>query len=250
MSKTEQKKSANKFSPQSLPEHIAIIMDGNGRWAQKQGFKRVFGHETGVNTVRTITEECAELGVKQLTVYAFSTENWKRSKLEVSFLMRLLKKFLKKELKTFLNNNISLRYIGRTWMMPKDVQRVLEDTVEKTSHCDGLKLCLALSYGSRAEIVDAVKEIVAQGIDGKITPDDVTEEMISEHLYMKDMQDPDLIIRTAGEMRLSNFLLWQASYSEFYSTEVSWPEFTIEELHKAITEYGKRDRKYGGVKEK
>jgi undecaprenyl diphosphate synthase len=232
-----------------LPQHIAIIMDGNGRWAKEQGWSRIRGHQAGAKTVRIIVEECARLGIKQLTLYAFSRENWRRPKLEVALLMRLLKQYLLKERATMIKNNIRFTAIGRLGELAKPVQEALAETMEITQKNTGLTLCLALNYGGRAEIVDAARRILDDYKNGTklFNLEEITEEFFSRYLYDPAMQDPDLLIRTAGEMRLSNFLLWQASYTEFWTTQTLWPDFREKDLDEAIKSYGTRVRKYGGL---
>jgi len=232
---------------QNLPEHIAIIMDGNGRWAKQKGFSRIRGHNAGANTVREIAEEAARLGIKQLTLYAFSTENKKRPALEINFLMRLLKSYLVKERERLMKNNIRFTAIGRLNELPSLVQKELTKTMEMTAGNKGTILCLALNYGGRAEILDAVKKIAADVKNNSLSPDKINEETIKKHLYQPEMKDPDLLIRTANEMRISNFLLWQISYTELWITPVLWPDFTKEHLQQAINDYGKRERRFGGI---
>jgi len=229
-----------------LPRRLAIIMDGNGRWAQGRGLIRTAGHEAGATTIRTITTECAKLGLEQLTLYAFSYENWRRPKTEIAFLMRLLKKFLIQERPTLEENNVRLTAIGRLDELPAAARRELDKSIELSSGNTGLNLCLALSYGGRLEIVDAARELARRVAAGEIAPEDIDEEAISAGLYQPG-PDPDLLIRTAGEMRVSNFLLWQISYTELYVTQACWPDFGIEELHTALHAYATRTRKYGGL---
>lgn len=230
-----------------LPQHIAIIMDGNGRWAKERGLTRNRGHREGVNSVREITRECAGLGIKQLTLYAFSAENWKRPKTEVNFLMRMLARFLVRERKEIMDNNIRLAAIGRLHELPKGVQKELRETIEMSKDNKGMTLCLALNYGGRTEIADAAARIAVDVKNGGIKPADITEEMFDGYLYTSGMPEPDLLIRTSGEMRISNFLLWQMSYTEFYVTKVCWPDFRKRELMKAIRDYCKRRRRFGGI---
>ncbi len=230
-----------------LPRHIAIIMDGNGRWAKERGLTRNRGHREGVNSVREITRECAKLGIKQLTLYAFSVENWKRPKTEVNFLMRMLARFLVRERKEIMDNDIRLAAIGRLHELPKGVQKELRKTIKMSKDNKGMTLCLALNYGGRTEIADAAARIAADVKSGGIKPADITEEMFDGYLYTSGMPEPDLLIRTSGEMRISNFLLWQMSYAEFYVTKVCWPDFRKRELMKAIRDYCKRRRRFGGI---
>lgn len=229
-----------------LPRHLAIIMDGNGRWAQRRGMIRTAGHESGADTIRTITTECAKLGLEQLTLYAFSNENWKRPRTEISFLMRLLRKFLVNERPTLMDNDVRLTAIGRLDDLPAPARRELDRTMELTADNGGLNLCLALSYGGRAELTDAVRELGRRVAAGELSPEDITEDTISAALYQPG-RDPDLLVRTAGEMRVSNFLLWQISYAEIHVTSACWPEFGVEQLHAALREYTTRTRKYGGL---
>ena len=234
---------------QNLPKHVAIIMDGNGRWAQRRTFNRVRGHEAGAESVRDIVTASRELGISWLTLYAFSEENWQRPKYEVQALMALLKRFLKKEMDEMLNNGIRFQSIGRLAKLPEDVQRAVSETAEKTSGNRGMVLTLALSYGGKQEILDAVREIGERIESGDLTSADITEEVISKSLYTVDMPDPDLLIRTSGECRISNFLLWQIAYSEIYITPTLWPEFRKQEFLKAIEEYQKRERRFGATGE-
>ncbi len=230
-----------------IPRHIAIIMDGNGRWAVERGLMRNRGHRQGVKTVREITRECSKLGVKWLTLYAFSTENRQRPKLEVNFLMRLLQRFLVVEREEMMANNIRFRAVGRISELPPAVRKEIARTTEMTAAHDGLTLCLALNYGGRQEIADAVRKLAARIADGEADPGAIDEETLASYLYDPEMPDPDLVIRTSGEMRVSNFLLWQISYSEFFITPVLWPDFGPKDLHEAIREYSRRERRFGGV---
>ncbi|WP_101772961.1 isoprenyl transferase [Peptostreptococcus faecalis] len=231
-----------------IPSHIAIIMDGNGRWAKSRFMPRTFGHKAGVETIRKVVKEASRLGIKYITLYAFSTENWKRPKEEVNTLMGLLVSYLKKELQELDENNVRIRTIGDIDGLPKVCIDELDESKEKTKNNDGLVLSLALNYGGRADIVDAVKNISNQVKDGNIEVEDIDEILISKTLSTKDIVDPDLVIRTSGEQRLSNFLLWEVAYSEFYYTDVHWPDFDEKELQKAIFDYQQRDRRFGGVK--
>lgn len=230
-----------------IPEHIAIIMHGNGRWAQSRGNIRSFGHKAGVDSVRDITEACAQIGVKYLTLYAFSTENWGRPKMEVNALMRLLARSLRKEAANMDENNIKLETIGQIDRFPKKCQHELQEAIELTQDNDRLHLCLALSYSGRWDITEAVKKLAHRVQEGDIKPDDIDDEMISAHLSTADIPDPELIIRTSGEYRLSNFLLWQLAYSELYITETYWPDFRRDELYKAIQSFQERDRRFGKI---
>jgi undecaprenyl diphosphate synthase len=228
-----------------LPHHIAVIMDGNGRWAQKRRLPRIAGHRAGIRAVRQAVEACARLGVPYLTLYAFSIENWKRPHSEIRLLMNLLREYLKKEIGELNRQNIRLGVIGRTRELPTSVQGDLQTALEKTGQNTGLRLTLALNYGARAEVVDAVRELVASTErNGDVTIDETT---LSDHLYTRGLPDPDLFIRTSGELRLSNFLLWQAAYSEIWVTDTLWPDFTQQDLFQAIIDYQKRERRYGGL---
>ncbi len=230
-----------------LPSHIAIIMDGNGRWAKKRFLNRIKGHEKGADTVRTIVRACREIGISILTLYAFSTENWQRPKAEVAALMTLLKKFLESEQKELLDNNIRFNTIGQIERLPEDVQRAVHETMTLTKNNSGMVLNLALSYGGRSEIVNMVREIAKKTKDGKIDPDAITSELVSEHLYTAGMPDPDLLIRTSGEMRISNFLLWQIAYSEIFVTNTLWPDFCKDEFIQILKDYQCRERRFGKV---
>ncbi|MCR4288753.1 MAG: isoprenyl transferase [Candidatus Scalindua sp.] len=230
-----------------LPNHIAIIMDGNGRWARRRGFMRVRGHEEGVNSVREIATECAKKHIGQLTLYAFSNENWKRSKTEVNFLMRMLKKFLITERKTIKDNDIILKTIGRTEALPDNVKKELSISMEESKNNKGMILCLALNYGGRTEIIDAAKKLAAEVKKGTRKLNDIDEDVFKEYMYTSGMSDPDLLIRTGGEMRISNFLLWEVSYAELWFTSVYWPEFKKKHLEEALSDYAKRERRFGGL---
>lgn len=229
------------------PRHIAIIMDGNGRWASERGKTRTAGHKAGAANVREVTTECARLGVGQLTLYAFSIENWSRPKTEVAALMRLLPRYLIDERPTMMKNQIRFRAVGRLDQLPKAALREARETEEMTADNVGMTLCLALSYGGRAEITDAVRAIAEEATTGDINPARISERTVTDHLYTAGMPDVDLMVRTAGEMRISNFLLWQSWYAELYFADVCWPDFSTDELHKAIREYGRRERKFGKV---
>ncbi len=235
------------LDPAKLPSHVAIIMDGNGRWAKKRLFNRIKGHEKGSETVRTIVRACREIGISYLTLYAFSTENWQRPRSEVAALMTLLKKFLKSEQKEMLDNNIRLYAIGQIERLPEDVRQVLYKAMTLTKKNNGMLLVLALSYGGRAEIVRMVKEIAIKTKDGSIDPDSIAPEIISKHLYTSEIPDPDLLIRTSGEMRISNFLLWQIAYTEIYVTDTLWPDFGKNELVRILQDYQQRERRFGKV---
>jgi len=228
-----------------LPQHIAMIMDGNGRWAQRRRLPRIAGHRAGIRAVRQAVEACARLGVPYLTLYAFSVENWKRPRTEIKLLMNLLREYLKKEIGELNKQNIRLGVIGRIQALPEPVQRDLQNALEKTQCNTGLRLTLALNYGARAELVDAVRDLIAKvKHDGAVTIDEGT---LSDHLYTRELPDPDLLIRTSGELRLSNFLLWQAAYAEIWVTDTLWPDFTQRDLFQAIIDYQKRERRYGGL---
>jgi undecaprenyl diphosphate synthase len=233
----------------SIPNHIAIIMDGNGRWAKLKGQPRVFGHKNGVESVRQIIEGCAEIGVPYLTLYAFSTENWNRPKLEVKTLMSLLVSSLKKELKTLQKNNIKLLNIGNLNDLPKSAQKELLEVIEKTQNNTTLTLTLALSYGSRNEIVNVIKNISKKVVNNELAIEEINENIINNHLYTFSLPDVDFMIRTSGEKRISNFLLWQIAYAELYFTDTLWPDFRKEHLFNAILEYQKRERRFGKTSE-
>ncbi|MEQ9065865.1 MAG: isoprenyl transferase [Gimesia chilikensis] len=231
-----------------LPRHIAIIMDGNGRWASRRGFPRIEGHRQGVNSVRTVVEESTRLGIEQLTLYCLSSENWKRPALELNLLMQLLKKFVIGEREEIMRQNIHFSTIGRRSDLPKDVLAEVDKTIDESRNNTGMQLCLALNYGSRSEIVDAVKSIVSEVEQGGLKAEDIDEDVISSHLYTAGMPDPDLVIRTAGEMRVSNFLLWQISYAELWVTETYWPDFSVNDFWQALRDFAARDRRFGGLK--
>jgi undecaprenyl diphosphate synthase len=241
--------SLKKFNPEELPQHIAIIMDGNGRWAQKQGKTRLLGHEAGAKAVRKTVEAAAKLGIKHLTLYAFSTENWKRPKSEVSTLMWLLVRNLRRELRRMTENNIRLSAIGSLDKLPKKVREELLEVIEKTQSNTGTNLTLALSYGAREEIKQAIVDISKKVKNSIINVENIDETIINEHLYTQHLPDVDLLIRTSGEVRISNFLLWQIAYAELYFTDVMWPEFDEYELHQAINSYLKRERRFGKTSE-
>jgi len=232
-----------------IPKHIAIIMDGNGRWAKEKGLPRFKGHLEGVNRVDEIVEEASDLGVKVLTLFAFSTENWNRPQDEVSMLMKTLCSVLERKLDQMTKENLRLMSIGHREGVPPDVLRVLDNCAQKTQQNTGMILNLAFNYGARAEILTAVRKISDQVKTGAIEPDDINEQFFSEQLFTKELPDPDLLIRTSGEQRISNFLLWQLSYAELYFTDVFWPDFTIDRLHEAIQEYQNRERRYGKTTE-
>lgn len=233
----------------SIPGHIAVIMDGNGRWARKQGLRRVFGHQNGAESVREVTRECARLGVKRLTLYAFSADNWRRPEREVSFLMRLLRRYLVDERSEIMGNNIRFTAIGRLQLLPDDVRRELDSTIAMSSANSGMVLCLALSYGARQELVDAIRSLANDVKNGRLDPAAIDEGAISRRLYAPEAADPDLLIRTGGDVRISNFLLWQISYTELWVTPVMWPEFKRAHLHEAILDYSRRDRRFGQIRD-
>lgn len=230
-----------------IPQHIAIIMDGNGRWARQRGLPRVEGHRAGAESVRAVVRACGELGVRYLTLYAFSMENWRRPRAEVNALMRLLEFYLQQEIPELDRNNVRLRAIGRLDELPLAAQRQLEKSIAALNDNTGLTLVLALSYGGRAELVDAMREIARKVKTGALEVADINEDTIAQHLYTRDMPDPDLLIRTSGEMRVSNFLLWQISYAEIYVTETLWPDFRKPQLLEAIADYSKRQRRFGRI---
>jgi undecaprenyl diphosphate synthase len=235
------------IAPERLPRHVAIIMDGNGRWARQRGLPRFAGHRAGAKTVRLVVEECARLGLQQLTLYSFSTENWNRPAEEVSMLMDLYVDYMRSQRELLIDNNIQFVQIGRRDGLPPKVLEELENTLEATRRNTGMTLCLAINYGSRMEITDAVRRIADEVKRGELCPSAITEQTLSNHLYTAGMPDPDLLVRTAGEMRISNYLLWQISYAEFYVTDIFWPEFSIEELYKALRDFAGRSRRFGGL---
>jgi undecaprenyl diphosphate synthase len=233
----------------NLPKHIAVIMDGNGRWAKRKGAARIFGHRNAITAVKEVTEGCAELGVQYLTLYAFSTENWGRPKHEVSGLMHLLVSTLKKEIHTLQDNNVRLRTIGQTSTLPKSCQNELYEAMELTKTNEGLQLILALSYSGRWEITEAVREIANEVAKGNLDAHKIDQELVREHLQTHEYPDPELLIRSSGEMRISNFLLWQIAYTEIFITEKLWPDFRKEDLYEAIVSYQKRERRFGRISE-
>ncbi|WP_034919292.1 isoprenyl transferase [Gillisia sp. CAL575] len=238
-----------KINPESLPKHISIIMDGNGRWAKQKGFLRALGHEEGTKAVRDVVEGSAELGIENLTLYAFSTENWNRPKLEVDTLMRLLVTSLKKEIKTLIKNDIKLNAIGNLDTLPKKAQKELNEVIEKTKNNNRMILTLALSYGSREELIHAVKDISQKVKNEELSLDAIDESIINQHLYTQNLPDVDLLIRTSGEQRISNFLLWQIAYAELYFSKILWPDFRREDLYEAIYNYQTRERRFGKTSE-
>lgn len=233
------------INPEKIPHHVAVIMDGNGRWAKKRALNRIRGHEEGTESVRVIVRESRNIGIKWLTLYAFSEENWRRPKYEIEALMLILKRFLKSELQEMLDNGIRFQSIGRTDKLPRDVRELLDETSRKTSENSKMVLSLALSYGGRQEISRAIKRITEKVEAGDIHSDDITEDLISDFLYTSGIPDPDLLIRTSGEYRISNFLLWQIAYTEIYITSTLWPDFRKGEFLSAIEEFQKRERRFG-----
>ena len=240
-------KSENNTKP--IPSHIAVIMDGNGRWAKQKGAMRIFGHQNAIKAVRDVTEGCAEIGIKYLTLYAFSTENWNRPKLEVNALMQLLISTIRKETETLTKNEVKLETIGNTSDLPEKCQAELREAMELTKDNKRMTLILALSYSGKSEIVETVKKISTQVKNGDINIDDIDTDLISNNLYTAGIPDPELMIRTSGEVRLSNFLLWQLAYAEFHFTEVLWPDFRRKDLDEAIASYQNRERRYGKTSE-
>lgn len=240
--KKKAKVEVNDLNYDAMPKHIAIIMDGNGRWAKKRGLPRTLGHKAGVEAIRGIVKECNKLGIKYLTLYAFSTENWVRPQDEVNALMNLLVEYLKNEFEELNSNNVVINHIGDISKLPKKCQDELISAYNKTKNNTGVVLNLALNYGGRNEIVSAINEILKSNIKS------ITEEEFNKYLYTANMPDPDIIIRPSGEQRLSNFMLWQCAYSEFWYADICWPDFKADDLHKAIYDYQKRDRRFGGIK--
>jgi undecaprenyl diphosphate synthase len=237
-----------KLDMERLPRHIAVIMDGNGRWAQRKHLPRVAGHRQGTQTARITIETCARLNIEALTLYAFSVENWRRPKTETDFLMQLLREYLRQEMPLIQRNNIQLRFLGRSRELPAAVQQDMRDAEEKTARNSGMVLCLALNYGGRAELVDACNAVLAER-HASASGAPVSEEELAQHLYTRDLPDPDLLIRSSGEMRVSNFLLWQIAYAEIFVTETLWPDFNRARLLEALLEFQKRERRYGGIRE-
>jgi len=236
------------LEPEQMPRHIAVIMDGNGRWAHQRGLPRIGGHIEGASHVREIVTHCARLGLEALTLYSFSAENWRRPQKEVDALMNLYVEYLVKERQTIIDNNVKMMQIGRREGLPEAVLRELDNTLEASKDNTGLKLCLAINYGARNEIVDAVRNLARKVKEGKLDPGQIDIQHINDALYTAGVPDPDLLVRTAGEMRISNFLLWQISYTEIYVTDVLWPDFRKEHLNNAIRTYAERERRYGGIK--
>ena len=232
-----------------IPQHVAIILDGNGRWAKSKGMPRNYGHTVGAKNVETVCQAAHDMGIKYLTLYAFSTENWKRPDNEVNALMKLLESYLKNCIKTADKNNMRVRVIGDTTKLSEKFQNQIKELESASAHNDGLNLQIAINYGSRDEMTRAARKLAKDCVAGKVNPDMIDESVFNSYLDTNDIPDPDLMIRTSGEQRLSNYLLWQLAYSEFYFTDVPWPDFSKEELEKAIEQYNHRDRRYGGVKE-
>ena len=238
------------LNAERLPRHVAIIMDGNGRWAQQRGMPRIEGHRNGVHSVRAIVEECSRLGIEQLTLYCFSSENWKRPKLELTLLMKLLKRYLVEERKQIQEQGLRFKVIGRIHELDSAIQTEIAKTETVAEHNSGMMLCLAVNYGSRTEIADAVGRIGEQIAKGDISPAEINEQTISDHLQTAGMLDPDLVIRTAREMRISNYLLWQISYAELFISDSFWPDFREAQLHQALLDFAGRDRRFGGLTRK
>jgi undecaprenyl diphosphate synthase len=239
---------ATQLDPKKLPAHVAIIMDGNGRWAKQRNLPRIVGHKAGVSAVRTAVETCAQLGIEALTLYAFSVENWKRPRHEIDGLWRLLVVYLRRELATLMQNDIQLVAIGRLESLPGSIQTELQSVMTRTAGNRGMRLNLAINYGGRTELIDAVNSILENAkLEGNLDALEITEEAISSHLYTAGLKDPDLLIRTSGEMRVSNFLLWQIAYSELYVTDTLWPDFSRTNLLEAIFDYQNRERRFGGL---
>lgn len=238
---------AEGLDPEHLPRHVAVIMDGNGRWARRRGLPRIEGHRRGVKSVRLIVEECSRIGVGQLTLYCLSSENWKRPQTELDLLLHLLEQYVIEERSEIMRQDLRFSTIGRRDGLGEGVLREVEKTIECSRDNRGMRLCLALNYGSRGEIVDAVREIARKTAVAELTPEEIDETTISDHLYTAGMDDPDLVIRTAGEMRISNFLLWQISYAELWVTDKCWPEFRRDDLVDALRDYSNRDRRFGGL---
>jgi undecaprenyl diphosphate synthase len=239
--------SAAGLDPARLPQHVAIIMDGNGRWAQQKGLPRVEGHRRGVQSVRSTIEECCRLGIGQLTLYCFSTENWKRPQLELDFLMTLLHKYLLAERKQIMEQNIRFTVIGKREGLSAKVLREMDESTRVSQKNTGMVLCLAINYSGRSELVEAMRDLARQAKDGKLNPDDIDETTIGDALFTGGMPDPDLLIRTAGEMRVSNFLLWQISYAELWVTPKCWPDFDEATLRQALADFARRERRFGGL---
>ncbi|HKW63100.1 MAG TPA: isoprenyl transferase [Candidatus Acidoferrum sp.] len=245
---SEEARLLEKLDLARLPRHVAVIMDGNGRWAQKRHLPRIAGHRQGTQSARTTIETCARLKIEALTLYAFSVENWRRPKTEIDFLMQLLREYLKKEMPLLQKNEIRMRFLGRIHELPPAVQKDVHDAMEKTAGNKGMVLCVALNYGGRAEIVDAMNAVLREQ-NRSVATSPITEEHLARHLYTDGLPDPDLLIRTSGEMRVSNFLLWQIAYAEIFVTETLWPDFNRARLLESLVEFQKRERRYGGIHE-
>lgn len=245
--KAEQEKKISTDKLENIPKHVAIIMDGNGRWAKKRGLPRIAGHREGMNVINKIVRKANEVGVEVLTLYAFSTENWKRPKNEVDFLMRLPERFLSVELPKLIEENVKVRLMGCKESLPSHTIRAVDNAIEKTKNNTGLVLNFALNYGSRDEMVSAIQNIANEVAAGEINVSDINDTLVAEHLMTKELRDPDLLIRTSGEIRLSNFMLWQLAYTEFWFTDILWPDFTELHFFEAINVYQQRTRRYGGV---
>lgn len=243
----KRKKRPESLDMNNLPKHIGVIMDGNGRWAKKRGLPRSAGHQAGADTLKKIVTECNKMGIKYITVYAFSTENWKRPKDEVDFLMNLLLSYLRDSERTLAKENVVIKAIGSRAELTEEIREQIKKTEKFTENNTGIVMNIALNYGSREEIVKAAQTLAKRAENGELKPQDITEDMISAELYTGGQPDPDLIIRTSNELRLSNFMMWQSAYSELYFTETLWPDFSIDDLHNAIIEYQSRNRRYGGV---
>jgi undecaprenyl diphosphate synthase len=239
--------STTEVPPEKMPRHIAVIMDGNGRWAQQRGLPRIEGHRQGAESVRRVTEECARLGIEQLTLYCLSIENWKRPADELDFLMELLQKYMSQQRDTIMEHNVQVTVIGRREGLQQNILQEIDKTVDLSRGNTGLKVCLAINYGGRAELVDAMRSIAGEVRSGGLDPAEIAEATIDAHLYTAGMPEPDLLIRTAGEMRVSNFLLWQISYAEIWVTDCCWPDFDEAQLRQAIRAYAARDRRFGGL---
>ncbi|WNF35428.1 isoprenyl transferase [Bacillaceae bacterium IKA-2] len=245
--KAEQEKTTTVDKQGNIPKHVAIIMDGNGRWAKKRGLPRIAGHREGMNVINKIVKKANELGVEVLTLYAFSTENWNRPKNEVDFLMRLPERFLSVELPKLVEENVKVRLMGCKESLPDHTIRAVDNAIEKTKNNTGLVLNFALNYGSRDEMVAAIQSIAREVAAGEINVSDINDTIVAEHLMTKELRDPDLLIRTSGEIRLSNFMLWQLAYTEFWFTEILWPDFTDQHFIEAVNVYQQRTRRYGGI---
>lgn len=246
--RAKQKNDTYSINPKLIPHHVAIIMDGNGRWAKRRGLPRVAGHREGMNVVKKITREASQLGIKVLTLYAFSTENWKRPKDEVDFLMKLPEQFLSTFLPELIEENVQVRLMGDSKSLPKHTLNAVETAKNKTAHNTGMILNFALNYGSRYEMLEATKKLIEDAKAGIINTNEIDEETFSHYLFSNELPDPDLLIRTSGELRLSNFMLWQLAYTELWFTDIYWPDFKEDTLRQAISDFQKRGRRFGGVK--